>query len=56
MEYVLAMVDSNSNRIKCHNSFNPTQEDFNDEDFDEVIGAVIANKKVDSQMTYKDER
>ena len=55
MEHVLAMVDSNSNGIECHNSFDSTQKDFNNEDPGEVIGAIVAIKKEDSQTTYKND-
>ena len=55
MQHILAMVDSNSNRVECHNSFDPTREDFNDEDPGEGMKAFFANKKEDSQTTYKDD-
>ena len=32
----------------------PTWEDFDNEDPGEVIGAIVAIKKEDSQTTYKD--
>ena len=32
MEHVLAVIYSNSNATKCHGSFEPTQENFDNED------------------------
>ena len=55
MDHVLAMVDFNSNGFDCHNYFDSTREDFNHEDPGDVIRVVVANKKEDSQITYKDD-
>ena len=55
MEHVLAVIQSNSNITKFHGSFEPIQEDFNNEDPGEVIGAIVAIKKEDSQTSYKDD-
>ena len=55
MEHMLAVIDSNSNTTKCHDFFEPTKEDFDNENCGEVIGATIAIKKEDSQTTYKDD-
>ena len=48
MEYVLAMIDSNSNGIDGHNSIDQTRKDFDNEDLGEVIIAVVAIKEEDS--------
>ena len=45
MEHVSAVISLNPNVTEYHGSVEPTQEDFDNEDPGEVIGAIITSRK-----------